>query len=97
MEGCAAGPVCPVGRSSIFTTRQLASHATGGGGQISTKQVQFCHSRDIETAGPFYDKYKDFKFILAASVRFKLSKLAPKTILKKYLDTLCEKVAITQL
>ena len=33
--------------------------------------VQFCHSRDKETAGAYYDKYKDFKFILAASVLFK--------------------------
>ena len=69
-------------------------------GTLCTKEaklIQFCHSRDIKTAGHYYDKYKDFKFILAASVLFKLSKLAPKTILKKFLDTLCEKVAISQL
>ena len=33
--------------------------------------VQFRHSRELETAGAYYDKYKDFKFILAPSVLFK--------------------------
>ena len=36
--------------------------------RISGEKLEFCHSRDIETEGAYYDKYKDFKFILAASV-----------------------------
>ena len=44
--------------------------------------IQFDHSRELETAGAYYDKYKDFKLILATSVLFKLFKLVPKTILK---------------
>ena len=39
--------------------------------RISGEKLEFCHSRDIETEGAYYDKYKDFKFILAASVLFK--------------------------
>ena len=64
--------------------------------QDTANCVQFCHSRDIKTAGHYYDKYKDF-FILAASVLFKWFKLVLLTILKKLLDTLCEKIAISQL